>query len=74
MLLLQLSSLMFTGKWPTTATGLPSTAGTTVSVVFIKGHKIYTGHVGDSGISIGHQREYLGRGQWQAEHMTTVSS
>uniref|UniRef100_A0A1I7X3H6 PPM-type phosphatase domain-containing protein n=1 Tax=Heterorhabditis bacteriophora TaxID=37862 RepID=A0A1I7X3H6_HETBA len=39
--------------WPPTASGYPSTAGTTVSVAFIKNGKLYTGHVGDSAIILG---------------------
>lgn len=57
-----------------TATGLPSTAGTTASVAIIKDGKLYTGHVGDSGISLGSQTEGLGKGKWTAEHLTEVSS
>lgn len=40
-------------KWPKTASGLPSTAGTTASIAFIRRGKIYIGHVGDSGIVLG---------------------
>ena len=36
--------------WKKTASGLPSTAGTTASVCFIKRGKLFIGHVGDSGI------------------------
>ncbi|PIC40995.1 hypothetical protein B9Z55_008568 [Caenorhabditis nigoni] len=39
--------------WPYTASGFPSTAGTTVSCVFIRNGKLYTGHVGDSAIYLG---------------------
>lgn len=60
------------GSWPCTATGLPSTAGTTASVVFIKGNKLYIGHVGDSGIAIGSQHDGLGKGKWTAEQLTVV--
>ncbi|KAK0167541.1 hypothetical protein PV327_004927 [Microctonus hyperodae] len=42
-------------KWPRTASGLPSTAGTTASIAFIRKGKIYIGHVGDSGIVLGYQ-------------------
>lgn len=41
--------------WPRTATGLPSTSGTTATVAFIKKGKIYVGHVGDSCIVLGYQ-------------------
>jgi len=42
-------------KWPKTAHGLPSTAGTTASIAFIRRGKIYIGHVGDSAIVLGVQ-------------------
>ena len=42
-------------KWPKTASGLPSTAGTTASIAFIRRGKIYVGHVGDSAIVLGVQ-------------------
>ncbi|EDS43270.1 phosphatase 2c [Culex quinquefasciatus] len=44
-------------KWPKTSSGLPSTAGTTASVAFIRQGKIYVGHVGDSGIVLGYQKD-----------------
>ena len=44
-----------TAKWPKTASGLPSTAGTTASIAFIRRGKIYVGHVGDSAIVLGVQ-------------------
>ncbi|KAL4224231.1 Protein phosphatase 1D [Mactra antiquata] len=40
-------------KWPRTASGLPSTAGTTASICIIKNSKLYIGHVGDSAIALG---------------------
>ena len=46
-----------TEKWPKTASGLPSTAGTTASIAFIRRGKIYVGHVGDSAIVLGTQDE-----------------
>lgn len=42
-----------TDNWPKTATGLPSTSGTTASILFIKNGKYYTGHVGDCKIVLG---------------------
>lgn len=42
-----------TDKWPKTNSGLPSTAGTTASIAFIRRGKIYIGHCGDSGIVLG---------------------
>ncbi|XP_065084678.1 uncharacterized protein Pp2C1 [Ochlerotatus camptorhynchus] len=44
-------------KWPKTSSGLPSTAGTTASIAFIRRGKIYIGHVGDSGIVLGYQKD-----------------
>ncbi|KAM4701755.1 protein phosphatase 1D [Discoglossus pictus] len=40
-------------EWPKTMTGLPSTSGTTASVVIIRGNKMYVAHVGDSGVVLG---------------------
>ncbi|KAJ1185638.1 hypothetical protein NDU88_002428 [Pleurodeles waltl] len=40
-------------EWSKTMTGLPSTSGTTASVVIIRGNKIYVAHVGDSGVVLG---------------------
>ncbi|XP_068934169.1 protein phosphatase 1D isoform X2 [Petaurus breviceps papuanus] len=42
-------------EWPKTMTGLPSTSGTTASVVIIRGTKMYVAHVGDSGVVLGVQ-------------------
>ncbi|KAM8976756.1 protein phosphatase 1D isoform 2-T2 [Pelodytes ibericus] len=42
-------------EWPKTMTGLPSTSGTTASVVIIRGNKMYVAHVGDSGVVLGLQ-------------------
>ncbi|XP_075706544.1 protein phosphatase 1D [Rhinoderma darwinii] len=42
-------------EWPKTMTGLPSTSGTTASVVIIRGNKLYVAHVGDSGVVFGLQ-------------------
>uniref|UniRef100_A0A803XVI7 PPM-type phosphatase domain-containing protein n=1 Tax=Meleagris gallopavo TaxID=9103 RepID=A0A803XVI7_MELGA len=36
-------------------TGLPSTSGTTASVVIIRGSKMFVAHVGDSGVVLGVQ-------------------
>ncbi|XP_055300823.1 uncharacterized protein LOC129567687 isoform X4 [Sitodiplosis mosellana] len=55
-------------KWPKTASGLPSTAGTTASVAFIRHGKIYIGHVGDSGIVLGYQED--GEKHWRAQALT----
>ncbi|KAI8441948.1 hypothetical protein MSG28_005620 [Choristoneura fumiferana] len=56
-------------KWPKTVTGLPSTAGTTASVAFIRRGKIYIGHVGDSAIVLGYQKE--GCEEWAAKPLTS---
>uniref|UniRef100_A0A8C6VS55 PPM-type phosphatase domain-containing protein n=1 Tax=Naja naja TaxID=35670 RepID=A0A8C6VS55_NAJNA len=45
----------FAAEWPKTMTGLPSTSGTTASVVIIRGSKMYVAHVGDSGVVLGVQ-------------------
>ncbi|KAM4046711.1 protein phosphatase 1D [Anomaloglossus baeobatrachus] len=42
-------------EWPKTLTGLPSTSGTTASVIIIRGDKLYVAHVGDSGVVFGLQ-------------------
>lgn len=55
-------------KWPKTSSGLPSTAGTTASVAFIRRGKIYIGHVGDSGIVLGYQE--AGSSEWKAKALT----
>ena len=44
-------------KWPKTVSGLPSTAGTTASIAFIRRGKIYVGHVGDSAIVLGFENK-----------------
>uniref|UniRef100_A0AAV2J230 DNA 5'-3' helicase n=1 Tax=Knipowitschia caucasica TaxID=637954 RepID=A0AAV2J230_KNICA len=40
-------------EWPRTLTGLPSTSGTTASVVVIRGDRMYVAHVGDSAVVLG---------------------
>ncbi|XP_038549639.1 protein phosphatase, Mg2+/Mn2+ dependent, 1Da [Micropterus salmoides] len=42
-------------EWPKTLTGLPSTSGTTASVVVIRGTRMYVAHVGDSAVVLGVQ-------------------
>ncbi|XP_061596003.1 protein phosphatase 1D-like isoform X2 [Cololabis saira] len=42
-------------EWPKTMTGLPSTSGTTASVVVIRGVHMYVAHVGDSAVVVGVQ-------------------
>ncbi|CAN9511200.1 unnamed protein product [Ophioblennius macclurei] len=42
-------------EWPKTLTGLPSTSGTTASVVVLRGNRMYLAHVGDSAVVLGIQ-------------------
>jgi len=53
-------------NWPATSTGLPSTAGTTASVAFIRKGKLFTGHVGDSAIVLGQKVDDT----WVAQPLT----
>jgi len=53
-------------KWPKTMSGLPSTAGTTASIAFIRRGKLYVGHVGDSAIVLGAQETPTGDGDGEA--------
>lgn len=55
-------------NWSKTTRTLPSTAGTTASVLFIKNGKFYTGHVGDSRIII--SRENEDTKMWIAHQLT----
>lgn len=54
-LLWYLVCLSLTAEWPKTLTGLPSTSGTTASVVVIRGNRMYVAHVGDSAVVLGVQ-------------------
>lgn len=47
--------LILAAEWPRTATGLPSTSGTTASVVVIRRDRVYVAHVGDSAVVLGVQ-------------------
>ena len=40
-------------KWTKTSSGLTSTSGCTASVIFVRGNKLYIGHVGDSSVVVG---------------------
>ena len=60
---------LFAEKWPKTASGLPSTAGTTASIAFIRRGKIFIGHVGDSAIILGVQDEN-NPDIWRADPLT----
>lgn len=42
-------------EWPKTLSGLPSTSGTTASVVVVRGDHLYVAHVGDSAVVLGVQ-------------------
>uniref|UniRef100_A0A3P8QPK1 PPM-type phosphatase domain-containing protein n=1 Tax=Astatotilapia calliptera TaxID=8154 RepID=A0A3P8QPK1_ASTCA len=44
-------------EWPKTLTGLPSTSGTTASVVVLRGNRMYVAHVGDSAVVLGVQED-----------------
>ena len=58
--------------WPKTASGLPSTAGTTATVCFLRDSKLYIGHVGDSGVVLG--KKDPEREDWMTQRLTRVSS
>ncbi|XP_038145129.1 protein phosphatase 1D-like isoform X1 [Cyprinodon tularosa] len=45
-------------EWPKTITGLPSTSGTTASVIVIRGVHMYVAHVGDSAVVVGVKEEH----------------
>lgn len=47
--------LIHVAEWPKTATGLPSTSGTTASIVVIRQDRMYVAHVGDSAVVLGVQ-------------------
>ncbi|CAF3676363.1 unnamed protein product [Rotaria sordida] len=55
-------------KWAKTSSGLPSTSGCTASVAFVRGNKLYIGHVGDSAIVLG-EGETLYK-PWSANRLT----
>ena len=56
-------------NWAKTGSGLPSTAGTTASIAFIRRGKIFIGHVGDSAIILGSQ-DPDNPDIWRAEPLT----
>jgi len=59
--------------WRKTASGLPSTAGTTASICFIKRGKLFIGHVGDSGIILGERDPFNSSssgGRWRSKRLT----
>lgn len=61
---------MFLELWPKTLNGLPSTAGTTASIVLVKNNKLYVAHVGDSSVVFGTIAE--GKKEWSALTVTKV--
>ena len=65
--------MLLLDTWPQTATGLPSTAGTTASVVIIRNNKMYIGHVGDSAVVIGKQSRKQFENKLIAQCVTVVS-
>lgn len=68
---LSFSFLTQIDKWPRIHSGMPSTAGTTASIAFIRKGKLYVGHCGDSGIVMGYRNpddEYDER--WLAHPLT----
>ncbi|XP_016388088.1 protein phosphatase 1D-like [Sinocyclocheilus rhinocerous] len=48
-------------EWPKTVTGLPSTSGTTASIVVIRRDRMYVAHVGDSAVVLGVQDHPSGK-------------
>jgi len=56
-------------NWSKTGSGLPSTAGTTASIAFIRRGKIFVGHVGDSGIVLGEQ-DPVNADLWKPRNLT----
>ena len=56
-------------NWAKTGSGLPSTAGTTASICFIRRGKIFVGHVGDSAIILGSEDENNPE-DWTAKMLT----
>jgi len=55
-------------SWSRTPKVLPSTAGTTASVLFIRNGKFYTGHVGDSRIVVSRQNPETNH--WISDQLT----
>lgn len=54
--LLEMMSFLYpAAEWPRTATGLPSTSGTTASIAVIRRDRLYVAHVGDSAVVLGTQ-------------------
>jgi protein phosphatase 1D len=53
--------------------GLPSTAGTTASVVILRDGKIFVAHVGDSSVVFGEQEDATDDERLTAKCVTMVS-
>jgi hypothetical protein len=74
---LKFSICLWTDSWPKTASGRPSTAGTTASIVIIRDGKLYVAHVGDSTVVLGECQQLLKSSSESpactAEVLTTVS-
>jgi len=63
-------------SWPQTLGGLPSTAGTTASVVIVRDGKIFVSHVGDSSVVFGENEQSFhlsAAGKLTAKCVTVVS-
>ena len=76
-IILQLDlTVPFVDSWPRTRHGLPSTSGTTATVVILKGRTLYIAHVGDSGAALGrlNQEKKLQAVRLTADHKPDVPS
>lgn len=51
-----IGTFVLTDTWTPTASGYQSTAGTTATVALIRRGKLYTAHVGDSGLVVGEKQ------------------
>ena len=61
-------------SWRKTASGHPSTAGTTASICFIKRGKLFIGHVGDSGIILGERDPFKSKNHDQKVILRIISA
>lgn len=64
---------VITESWPRTLAGLPSTAGTTASVVIVRDDKIFVAHVGDSCVVFG-EKGKSGSNRLEATCVTEVNT
>ena len=60
----------FIDDWPKTALGHTSTAGTTASLVIIRGNKLYVANVGDSMVVMGTKQFDDSWSSYQAVNLT----